>query len=96
MSFNVYRACDSAPCYTKIASEIKGFDFTDVNLDFALYETVKYKVTAVLNGEESEGILGVINHATQLEYDRYKNSIYLRMPDPNVKPGCSQLRIPEE
>ena len=96
MSFNVYRACDSEPCYTKIASEIKGFAFTDNDLNFGLHETVKYKVTAVLNGEESEGVLGVINHATQLEYDRYKNSIYLRMPNPNIKLGCSQLRIPEE
>lgn len=92
--FNIYRACDSAPVYEKIASEIEGFSYTD-SLDFNDFDVVRYKVTAAVSGIESEGVVGVINHATQLQIDRYTNSVYFRKPI-NKKLVSNQLTIPNK
>ena len=92
--FNIYRVCDSAPCYVLVAENLKGYEFFD-DINFEDYEVVRYKVTAVVNGIESEGIVGTINHATMLEFDRYKNSLYYKMPPENPK-GSNQLIIPEK
>jgi len=91
--FNIFRVCESAPTYDLIACNVKGKSYKD-KLNFADYQVVRYKITAVVNGYESEGVCGTINHATQLEIDRYKNSVYFKMPVPNPKKS-NQLKIPE-
>ncbi len=94
VGFNVYRVCDSSPIYEKIAENIKSDYFKD-EIDISKYEIVRYKVTAVRGKNESDGEVVVINHATQLELDRYNNSIHFRLPPPGYKPKSNQLIIPE-
>jgi len=84
VKYNVYRAVESEPCYTKIAENLSECNYTD-SINFADYEIVKYKVTATFDGVESEGIFKTINHATDLEIDRYENSIRLRKPPENSR-----------
>ena len=71
MLYNVYRAIDSAPCYTKIAEQISGGCYTDTQTDFAACETVTYRITAVCGTDESAGVFQTIHHATRLQTDRY-------------------------
>lgn len=72
--YNVYRATDSEAQYTLIAQQITDCSFKD-SIDFMNYETVTYKVTACKNGCESVGVIQVLNHATQLDIDRYRNQL---------------------
>ena len=92
--FNVYRVCNSNPCYDIVATNIAECSFVD-DIDFAQYDVVRYKVTAVVDGVESEGVVETINHATKLQVDRYKNSLFSKMPPENPKTS-NQLMIPAE
>jgi len=74
ITYNVYRACNSEPYYTKIAEKISQSYYQD-DIDFSKLETVTYKVTACKEHCESRGAFKTINHATQLEYDRFINQL---------------------
>ena len=85
VTYNVYRVCDSSPVYEKIAENITLTHFQD-KFDISKFDVIRYKVTASKGDNESDGEVVVINHATQLEIDRYKNSIVLKMPPKGYKP----------
>ncbi len=74
--YNIYRAAGSAPSYEPIAQGVKGFEWRDTGFDFAAHSVVRYKVCAIRDGQaESEGVCAVINHATQLELERYAHQV---------------------
>jgi len=75
--FNVYRAVDGAPVYEKLAERLSTCEFQDRGLDLSACEIATYKVTACRpNGSgESDGPVHTINHATQLDLERYRHRI---------------------
>lgn len=68
---NVYRAIDSASDYQLLAEDVIENSYKDT-IDFSKHETITYKVKAVRGTCESKGIYKTINHATELEIDRYE------------------------
>ncbi len=75
--FNVYRAVDGEPCYEMLAERLATRTFQDRGLDFPACGTVTYKVTACRpdGSRESDGAAYTINHATQLDLDRYRHRV---------------------
>lgn len=74
VTYNVYRACDQEPTYTRVATGLTKPEYTDTELDFSKHDIAIYKVTALAADgiSESMGTHKCINHATQLQIDRYK------------------------
>ncbi|WP_222708619.1 cohesin domain-containing protein [Paenibacillus sp. N3.4] len=57
LSYNVYRAVESAPDYELIASNVQGTSFTYQSADLKKVDQCTFRVTAVAaNGRESDGI----------------------------------------
>jgi alpha-L-fucosidase 2 len=77
LAFNVYRAVDGAPVYETLAERLSAFTFQDRNIDFGAHEIVTYKVTACRpdGSGESVGLVQTINHATQLDLERYRHRV---------------------
>lgn len=75
--YNVYRAVDHQPGYELVAKGLSETSYTDKDFDFASYEHVTYKVTAIfkVGTGESPGVNVVLNHASQLYLDRYRHRI---------------------
>ena len=74
---NIYRAVNSEPAYTLIAHGVEKDTYLD-DIDFNEFETVTYKVRAVCGRQESKGTCRTLNHATQLELERYRISLAAR------------------
>ncbi len=72
-------AADSAEGWENesLAERLSARDFQDRNLDFGACEIVMYKVTACRpdGGGESDGPVQTINHATQLDLERYRHRV---------------------
>ena len=69
----VWRAVNSAPVYEKIADSVTGGTFTDKDFVFACAETVTYKITrADAEDGAAPGAVVTLNHATELEKQRYR------------------------
>jgi alpha-L-fucosidase 2 len=77
LAFNVYRAVDGAPVYETLAERLSAHEFQDRDVDFGAHEIVTYKVTACRadGGGESDGPVKTVNHATQLDLERYRHRV---------------------
>lgn len=71
---NIYRAKDSESTYTLIAENLSEKEFFD-DIDFSKFDILTYKVTSVLDGEESGGVCVTRNHSTKKQRARYRNFI---------------------
>lgn len=80
LTYNVYRAFDSAPDYEQIADGLQAGKLTDMTAEFDKHDIVTYKVTSVSSeGVESDGVTFTVNHATKREielYNRYVHHIF--------------------
>lgn len=70
----IYRAADSESAYTLIADGISEKEFFD-DIDFSKFDILTYRVTSVLDGEESGGVCVTRNHSTKKQRARYRNFI---------------------
>lgn len=77
LTYNVYRAVNSEPCYVKLVEGLTDCVYQDNELDFSMVHLATYKVTASRKdgSGESDGPTKTINHATQLDIERYEHLI---------------------
>ena len=70
---NLWRAADSASCYTLVAANVTGGAYTDTAFDFSACETVTYKITRADAADSGEmGACVTLNHSTALQRQRYR------------------------
>ncbi len=70
---NVWRAVNSEPGYTLVASGVEGGRYVDTSLRFDDVETATYKITrADAADAASNGAWVTLNHSTELERQRYR------------------------
>ena len=68
----IWRACDSAPVYTKVAAGITDGQYTDTAICFDDYETVTYKITHTDADSAADGAYVTLNHSTAAQRERYR------------------------
>ena len=79
VSYRVWRAIDQDSDYELLAEVTaknkNRLEYLDP-INVGDYDHITYKLTAVMSGRrESEGCLAVVNHASELERDRYERNI---------------------